>query len=64
MPLHKIGVRSVYRIPVREGEVSITNALLYSGNKPRDGVRAIGPDGYAGDFSDVRTVSVPIHPPR
>ena len=27
-------------------------------------VRAIGPDGYAGDFSDVRTVSVPIHPPR
>lgn len=37
--LHEIGVRSVYRIPVREGEVSVTNALLYSGNNPRDGER-------------------------
>ncbi len=37
--LHEIGVRSVYRIPVREGEVSITNAFLYSGSSPRDGER-------------------------
>ena len=37
--LYEIGARSLYRIPVREGEVSIANALLFSGNNPRDGQR-------------------------
>lgn len=37
--LYEVGVRSLYRIPVREGEVSITNALLFSGSDPRDGAR-------------------------
>ena len=37
LALYEIGARSQYRIPVREGEVSIANALLFSGNNPRDG---------------------------
>ena len=37
--LYEVGARSLYRIPMREGEISIANALLFSGNNPADGPR-------------------------
>ncbi|MCW5623184.1 MAG: hypothetical protein KIT73_00500 [Burkholderiales bacterium] len=35
----EIGARSLYRIPLRQSELSISNAMLYSGNRASDGVR-------------------------